>query len=89
MSATFLPEVADKEGWDHVETLAHLVHKAGYDGPLDDALLDSLSLTRYQSSYSTLSYDDYSKLTTLPSIRADADSTIVGDDSASDTVRAF
>ena len=28
--ATFLPEVAEEEGWDQLTTLKYLVHKAGY-----------------------------------------------------------
>lgn len=57
-SATFLPEVAEHEGWSREETLAHLVQKAGaYLTPAElTALLPHIKLTRYQSTTATLTY---------------------------------
>lgn len=59
-SATFLPEVAREEGWGRRETLEHLVSKAGCatEGPAFDNLLPKISLTRYQSTAASLSYDE-------------------------------
>eukprot|EP00639_Heterosigma_akashiwo_P009923 CAMPEP_0206377146 /NCGR_PEP_ID=MMETSP0294-20121207/9971_1 /ASSEMBLY_ACC=CAM_ASM_000327 /TAXON_ID=39354 /ORGANISM="Heterosigma akashiwo, Strain CCMP2393" /LENGTH=203 /DNA_ID=CAMNT_0053825541 /DNA_START=208 /DNA_END=816 /DNA_ORIENTATION=+ len=55
-SATYLPEVAPEQGWGHLEAVSSLVRKAGYRGRVDDALLDSLEVTRYQSSKAKLDY---------------------------------
>jgi uncharacterized protein (TIGR00296 family) len=59
--ATFLPEVAGDRNWDHKTTLKHLVHKAGFKGPLDD-ILSKVKLTRYQSVKIALSYSEYVEL---------------------------
>lgn len=58
-TATFLPHVASQEGWGRTETIAALVRKSGHDGGVDDALLASLRVTRYQSTAYTLSYAEY------------------------------
>lgn len=58
-SATFLPHVASQEGWGHPDTIAALVRKSGHDGGVDDALLATLRVTRYQSTAYTLSYAEY------------------------------
>ena len=60
-SATFLPEVAEEEGWDQRTTLKYLVKKAGYRGSLDK-VLSKIRLTRYQSIKKTISYDEYKKM---------------------------
>ena len=60
-SATFLPEVAEEEGWDQRTTLKHLVRKAGYRGSLDK-VISKIRLTRYQSIKKTISYDEYKKM---------------------------
>lgn len=58
-SATFLPEVASHEGWTREETIDSLIAKAGFTGPVTPALRGSLSVTRYQSSAASLTYDQY------------------------------
>ena len=60
-SATFLPEVAEEEGWDQRTTLKNLVKKAGYKGSLDK-ILSGIKLKRYQSIKKTISYDEYKKM---------------------------
>ena len=60
-SATFLPEVAEEEGWDQRTTLKYLVKKAGYRGSLDK-VLSKIRLTRYQSIKKTITYDEYKKM---------------------------
>ena len=60
-SATFLPEVAQDEGWDKRTTLKYLVRKAGYRGSLD-TILNRIKLTRYQSIKKTISFDEYKKM---------------------------
>mmetsp|Transcript_172 Transcript_172/g.231 ORF Transcript_172/g.231 Transcript_172/m.231 type:complete len:200 (+) Transcript_172:76-675(+) len=58
-NATYLPCVAPEQGWNKKETLKSLIHKAGYDGPVTDELLQSLKVTRYQSSEVHMDYEEY------------------------------
>ena len=58
-SATYLPEIAAREGWSRRYTVESLLRKAGYDGAVSDRLLASLQVTRYQSSPLTRAYADY------------------------------
>ena len=46
-------------GWDIKKTVDKLVRKSGWKGVLDDALRQSIALTRFQSTTCTLSYEDY------------------------------
>mmetsp|Transcript_5774 Transcript_5774/g.10368 ORF Transcript_5774/g.10368 Transcript_5774/m.10368 type:complete len:263 (-) Transcript_5774:298-1086(-) len=61
-SATFLPEVAKEQNWDHQETVVHLLRKGGYDGSITSDLLDCVKLVRYQSTKYQLEYTEYLKL---------------------------
>ena len=58
-SATYLPEIAAREGWSHVETIDSLVAKSGYRGRVDEALRRSIRLTRYQSSLCSLTHREW------------------------------
>ncbi|KAA0168474.1 hypothetical protein FNF31_00356 [Cafeteria roenbergensis] len=58
-SATYLPEVAHEQGWDHRETVASLVRKSGYRGAVDEALLGGITLTRYQSSKAKATHAEF------------------------------
>eukprot|EP00897_Mesotaenium_endlicherianum_P003087 jgi/Mesen1/2806/ME000172S01952 len=58
-SATYLPDVLEQEGWTQLEAIDSSVRKAGYTGPISDALRLTLKVTRYQSSLYTLSYGEY------------------------------
>lgn len=60
-SATFLPEVAEDEGWDQKTTLQYLIRKAGYRGSLE-GVFNNIEVTRYQSIKKTISYDEYQKM---------------------------
>jgi len=61
-NATYLPEVAGEQGWTKEEAIESLVRKSGYKGPVTDALLSSIRLTRYQSSKHSLTYAEYLSL---------------------------
>lgn len=61
-SATFLPEIAAHEGWDKQTTIQHLVRKAGCIASRIDSILQSLRLTRYQSTIYSLNYEEYMSL---------------------------
>ncbi|KAG7340496.1 AMMECR1 domain containing protein [Nitzschia inconspicua] len=58
-NATYLPEVAKQQGWDHHQAVTSLIHKAGYDGVVSTDLLQSIRCTRYQSSKCQVTYDEY------------------------------
>ncbi|XP_057424377.1 uncharacterized protein At2g38710 [Lotus japonicus] len=58
-SATYLPEVAAHEGWTKLEAIDSLIRKAGYNGPITDAVRKRIQLTRYQSSLFTMQYGEY------------------------------
>jgi uncharacterized protein (TIGR00296 family) len=56
--ATYLPGVAQQQGWSVRETLESLIRKAGFEGEIDDKLLSQLKCTRYQASKLELGFDD-------------------------------
>lgn len=58
-SATYLPEVAAEQRWTQRQTIESLIRKTGYRGEITTAILNSISLTRYQSSKAKLSYSTY------------------------------
>ncbi|ESN96426.1 hypothetical protein HELRODRAFT_95426 [Helobdella robusta] len=58
-NATYLPEVAQEQGWDHTQTIDSLLKKAGYRGLVTMEMRQSLKLMRYQSEKITVSYADY------------------------------
>jgi len=62
-SATYLPHVAEQQGWDVVRTVDSLARKAGWQGAVDDALRSIMRVTRYQSSASELSWADFCRQT--------------------------
>lgn len=68
-SATFLPEVAERQGWSVRETLQHLIAKANCTAPVTDALLTTVDLTRYESSLCSLTFDEYRKESALASVQ--------------------
>ncbi len=63
-SATFLPEVAEEQGWTQRETLKYLIEKSGYNGRLD-YVLEKIKTKRYQSAKVFLSYDEYVKVSSI------------------------
>ncbi|KAK8792354.1 hypothetical protein WA538_003741, partial [Blastocystis sp. DL] len=60
-SATYLPEVAQEQGWDQKTTLKYLVSKAGYF--FTDDLLDAIEVTRYQTEKDFMKFEEYVKMT--------------------------
>ncbi|KYQ93368.1 DUF51 family protein [Tieghemostelium lacteum] len=58
-NSTYLPEVAEEQGWTQEKALYSLIKKAGYYGKVDDNFLAKVKLTRYQSSKLTLTYKEY------------------------------
>jgi AMMECR1 domain-containing protein len=62
LTATYLPEIAQHEGWSKQQTIDSLIRKAGYAGYATPELRKGLSVTRYKSTTCTLSYEEYSSL---------------------------
>lgn len=60
-SATYLPEIAAEQEWDHSETIDSLLRKGGYKSPITDDTRNRLSVTRYQSEKLTRSFQDWLK----------------------------
>ena len=58
-SATYLPEVAEQQGWTVEECIDSLMQKAGYYGKVTENLRSTITLTRYQSSLYTMTYQEY------------------------------
>jgi len=58
-TATYLPEVAQEQGWDKIQTIDSLLKKGGYKGTPTPEVRRSIRLTRYQSEKVTVAYSDY------------------------------
>lgn len=58
-SATYLPEVAHEQGWNHLQTIDSLLRKGGYKAPITSEMRKSIQVTRYRSEKLTLHYNDY------------------------------
>ena len=62
-SATYLPEVAFEQGWNHEETIRSLLRKAGNAGGYVTAhIKQQIEVERYQSSKAYMSYAEYASL---------------------------
>ena len=62
-SATYLPHVAEQQGWDVPRTVDSLARKAGWQGPVDEALRRAMRVTRYQSSAFELTWAQFCEAT--------------------------
>lgn len=58
-TGTFLPEIAEAEGWDTKTTIDSLISKAGYRGCPTPVLRDALQVTRYQSTAHSMTHSEY------------------------------
>jgi len=58
-SATYLPEVAEEQGWDVETTIEELISKSGYRGRPTAALKKSIKCTRYQSAKCSMTYEQF------------------------------
>jgi AMMECR1 domain-containing protein len=59
LTATYLPQVAEEQGWNQEEALDSAIAKAGYEGPVDEAFRQSVHVQRYQSRKCFVSWDEY------------------------------
>ncbi|XP_075676956.1 uncharacterized protein CG5902-like [Dermatophagoides pteronyssinus] len=58
-TATFLPEIASEQNWNHSQTIDALLRKGGFRGQITEQVRKDVRLTRYQSEKITISYQDY------------------------------
>ena len=58
---TFLPEVAEEQGWSEIETLTALIRKGGFKGKLEE-VINNMNVRTYQSSKIKMSYITYDEL---------------------------
>ncbi|PAA56679.1 hypothetical protein BOX15_Mlig010609g1, partial [Macrostomum lignano] len=58
-TATYLPEVAKEQNWDHVEAIDSLLRKGGYRAAITEDVRAGLRVTRYRSEKVTVSYAEY------------------------------
>lgn len=62
LSATYLPEVAEEQGWTQSQAIDSLVRKAGHRDAITTAIRASMSVTRYQSSKAVLTHAQWKRL---------------------------
>jgi len=60
-SGTFLPEVAQEQGWDRKTTLEYLIQKAGYPMSLE-SVKEDIEMTRYQSIKRKMTFKEFKEL---------------------------
>jgi AMMECR1 domain-containing protein len=58
-NATYLPEVAKEQGWNHAQAVATLIQKTGIQGTVTPELLRNMHCTRYESSKCRVTFDEY------------------------------
>ncbi|GBB99704.1 hypothetical protein RclHR1_00360053 [Rhizophagus clarus] len=58
-TATYLPEVAEEQGWTKEEAIDSLLRKSGYNGRITDKIRSRVVLTRYQSAKYVVTYQEY------------------------------
>jgi len=74
--STFLPEVAEEEGWDQRMTLLELLLKDDFpvdelqDGKDFDKVIQKMKITTYESVKCELSYEEYLIRVKKPSVRS-------------------
>ena len=59
-SATFLPNVMFEQGWDQRQAVVEALKKSGFNGTVVK-VLESVSVTRYQSSKASLTHAEYAQ----------------------------
>ena len=59
LSATYLPEVAPDQGWEHIDAIDSAIRKAGWNGRISEDLRRSLRVRRYQSRKCIVGWDEF------------------------------
>ncbi|KAI0921273.1 hypothetical protein AcW1_004699 [Taiwanofungus camphoratus] len=58
-SATYLPQVAEEQGWDKIETIDSAIRKAGWNERITEDIRRSVKIRRYQSRKCTVGWEEY------------------------------
>lgn len=58
-NAVYLPNVLTDQNWNKIQSITSLVRKSGYEGNIDEYLLNKIKLQTFESEYRSLSYPDY------------------------------
>jgi uncharacterized protein (TIGR00296 family) len=58
-NATYLPEIASEQNWNHVEAIDSLLRKGGFKSPITNDIRNNVLVTRYQSEKITRSFNDW------------------------------
>lgn len=58
LSATFLPEVAEEQGWTHTETVVNLLRKAGFKDDIDMDVLRKVRIRTYETTTCAMDYPE-------------------------------
>ncbi|KAI9511261.1 alport syndrome [Russula earlei] len=61
LSATYLPEVAPEQGWEHIDAIDSAIRKAGWNGRISEDLRRSVRVRRYQSRKCVVGWDEFVK----------------------------
>ena len=59
LSATYLPEVAPDQGWEHIDAIDSAIRKAGWNGRISEDLRRSVRVRRYQSRKCVVAWDEF------------------------------
>jgi hypothetical protein len=59
LSATYLPEVAPDQGWEHIDAIDSAIRKAGWNGRISEDLRRSMRVRRYQSRKCVVGWDEF------------------------------
>ncbi|KAI0677473.1 AMMECR1 domain-containing protein [Trametes maxima] len=57
--ATYLPHVAEEQGWDKIETIDSAIRKAGWSGRISEDLRRAVRVRRYQSRSCSVTWEEY------------------------------
>ena len=59
LSATYLPEVAPDQGWEHIDAIDSAIRKAGWNGRISEDLRRAVRVRRYQSRKCVVGWDEF------------------------------
>ncbi len=58
-SATYLPQVAKEQGWNHHQTISSLLRKAGFKDSVTNDIKEEIQIVRYEASKAFASFQEY------------------------------
>ena len=59
LSATYLPEVAPDQGWEHIDAIDSAIRKAGWNGRISEDLRRAVRVRRYRSRKCVVGWDEF------------------------------